>query len=166
MASSITDEIVIFLYSCLSGILIMFFYDVLSVAKRKKSAGVFIVNICDGIFIVVSSAIMMFIIFSTSRGIVRGFEFLGAASGAVLYKFTISRFILLALTHFVRIISSFFNFFLKILLTPIKFMYKMINKCIVVLFYPVMRLLKKIKMHFSFKIRSFFKTAHKTIRKT
>lgn len=166
MVFSITDEVFIFLYSCLAGMIILFFYDILSLAGKRQECSLFFINVCDGIFVIVACVIMVFILFTVSNGIVRGFEFVGAALGATLYKLTLSPFIYLTLEKLTALITSFFKLFFKILLTPIKFMYKMISKCISVLFRPVARLLKKGVAHASFRVRTSVRVTRKVLRKS
>ena len=165
MFFSLTEEVFVFLYACLAGALIMLFYDLISVTGKQKCS-VFLLNVGDGIFIIVACAIMMFIIFSASNGIVRGFEFVGAVLGAVLYKLTLSRLVSTLLRKLTLWITAFFKLFFKILLTPLAIMYKMINKCIVVLFYPVASVLRKLCAHFLFRIRISLRTARNAMKKT
>jgi len=166
MAFSMTDEVCIFLYSCLAGVLIMLFYDIVSIAGKKRTCSIFLCNVCDGIFILVACTIMIFINFSVSNGIVRSFEFVGAALGAFFYKLTVSKLLTAILMKLTDFFTAFFKFFFKILLTPIRIMYKMINECIIVLFRPVVRVLKRIFSHYVFRIRASLKTAGKAIKKT
>ncbi|MBR4874555.1 MAG: spore cortex biosynthesis protein YabQ [Clostridia bacterium] len=165
MPFSITDEVYILLYSCLTGIIIMLFYDILSVTEKEKNCPILIVNICDGIFIIVACAVMAFMTFFVCRGIIRGFEFFGAFIGAVLYKLLLSKFVKLFMSHAIRFILAFFKIFFKILLTPIKFMYKIVNRCILAVFCPIIRMLKKLFSHLFYKIRTSFKTNRKAIKK-
>ena len=113
MVFSMTDEVYVFLYSALSGGLIMLFYDILSIAGEKKECPVFLLNVCDGIFIIVACAIMVFVSFTVSNGIVRSFEFLGAILGAILYKLTLSRLISAFLKKITDAIAAFFKLFFK-----------------------------------------------------
>ena len=174
MVFSMTDEVYVFLYSALSGGLIMLFYDILSIAGEKKECPVFLLNVCDGIFIIVACAIMVFVNFTVSNGIVRSFEFLGAILGAILYKLTLSRLISAFLKKITDAIAAFqknvyFQYqelFFKILLTPLAIMYKMVNKCIVALFHPVVYVFRKLFSHLSFKMHTSIRTARKAIKKT
>ena len=165
MPFSITDEVYILLYSCLTGAIIMLFYDILSVTEKEKNCPILIVNICDGIFIIVACAVMAFMTFFVCRGIIRSFEFFGVCVGAVLYKLFLSRFVKLAICHAIRFVSAFFKFFFKILLTPIKFMYKIISRCILAVFCPIIRMLKKLFSYLFHKARTSFKINRKAIKK-
>lgn len=166
MFFSMAEEAAVFFYSCLAGVLIMVFYDLISVAGKKQRCPVFILNVCDGIFIVVACAIMVFITFSVSNGIVRGFEFAGAVLGALLYKLTLSRFLSAFFYKICGLVSAFFKIFFKILLTPLEFTYKMVSKCIGVLLRPVVSVVRKMVSHFSFRARFALRTARKAMKKT
>lgn len=161
-----TDEISIFLYSCLAGVIIFFFYDILSLAGKRQECSLFLINVYDGIFVVVACGIMVFILLTVSNGIVRGFEFVGAALGALLYKLTLSPFIYAFLEKTTMLITSFFKIFFKILLTPIKFMYKMISKCISVLFCPIAKVLKKCFVHAFTRFHTSVRVTRKVLRKS
>lgn len=165
MLFSITDEIIIFLFSCLSGVLVMLFYDILSVAVKTKECSIFVLNIYDGIFIITACAIIMFVNFYVTNGIIRGFEFVGTVLGALIYKLTLSHLFSAFFKKITGIITSFFKIFFKILLTPIEIMYKIINKYVVVLLFPIIRVLKKVFAHVVFKARMSIHTTRNTIRK-
>ncbi len=166
MHISMTDECYIFLYSCLSGALICFFYDLVFLALRQKKCSLFVLNICDGICVIVACAIMLFVTFSVSQGIVRAYEFFGALLGAVFYKLTLSRLFCFILCKMIDGILIFFKVFLKILLTPLKFMYKMINKCIKGLLCPIVRPVKKLFRLLWFRLKSNVHITRKAMRKT
>ncbi len=166
MIFSLSDEVYIFLYSALSGALIMLFYDILSTAFKKKECPVFVYYVSDGLFVIVACAILLFVNLSVSNGIVRGFEFFGALLGGLIYKIIFSRLVLLILLKFTIFTTAFFKIFFKIVLTPLEIMYKMLSKCINVLLCPAKKLLKNIFSFVFYKTRSSFKTARKAIRKT
>ena len=157
-----TDEVCIFLYSCLAGVLIMLFYDIVSIAGKKRTCSIFLCNVCDGIFILVACTIMIFINFSVSNGIVRSFEFVGAALGAFFYKLTVSKLLTAILMKLTDFFTAFFKFFFKILLTPIEFMYKIFIKCINGLLYPFLWLMRRIGNAFKRSVRLYRRTRNKT----
>lgn len=145
MTSYIHGEIPIFLWSLLSGVIIMALYDVLSVATKKEQYSILVCNIFDGIFLVCACAIMIFILLSVSNGYIRGFEFIGAFIGAIVYKLTLSPLLLFVFSKIIEIIFLIFRFFLKLLLTPLQFMYKIIYNTISVLYRFLQKVSKPIK---------------------
>lgn len=160
------EEVRIFLYSCLTGLLIMLFYDIFSVVRKKKCCSLLLINVCDGMFIITACALMMFINMTVSNGIVRGYEFCGAFLGAIIYKLILCRPISFLLTKIIAFITTVFQLFFKIVLTPIQFMYKMIYKCMVVLVRPVRFLLRRLFSHTSHKVKTSVKTVQKALKKT
>lgn len=150
MTSYIDGEIPVFLWSILSGAVIMAVYDIFSIAANKEKYSIFVCNIFDGVFVLCASLIMIFILLNVSNGYIRGFEFVGAFIGAFLYKLTISPFFILVFSKIIEFILGVFRFFLKILLTPLEFTYKIIYNTISVLFkfshkmfLPVLRRLER-----------------------
>ncbi len=166
MGVSISDEITIFLFSCLSGALMLFFYDLIFCVCKQRDCSIVVINVLDGIVITVSCAILIFVTFSVSHGIVRFFEFFGAFLGAVLYKLMLSRPLCFIFRKIIEWIHLIFKIFFKILLTPLKITYKMINKCISGLFCPVFALFRKIGCALFYKLRKTASLTGKVIRKT
>lgn len=111
MTFSISTEVRIFLYSCLTGLIIMLFYNIFSVVRKKRDCSLLLVNVCDGMFIITACALMMFINMTVSNGIVRGYEFCGAFLGAILYKLLLYRPISFLLTKIVAFITVVFQLF-------------------------------------------------------
>lgn len=134
MTSYIDGEIPIFLWSILSGVIIMAVYDIFSIAAHKERYSIFVCNIFDGVFVLSACVIMIFILLSVSNGYIRGFEFIGAFIGALTYKLTLSPIFILIFSKIIEFIFAVFRFFLKILLTPLRFTYKIIYNTISVLF--------------------------------
>ena len=129
---TMSQETWIFLWSALCGVFIMVIYDLLSV-PRKSHFSVLICNVFDASFVIISAAIMFFVIFSVANGCVRAYEFVGAFLGGVLYKLTLGKIMPVVFYKIVRVISLFFWKIFKFLLTPVEFMYKIIYSIIGVL---------------------------------
>ncbi len=133
MTSYVNGEVVIFLWSLLTGAVIMLTYDFFSSFTRNKNLSILVLNIFDGIFVVCATAVMIFILLNVSNGYIRSFEFIGALIGGALYKVTLSPLFKLLFTRIIAIFFGIFNFFCKLLLTPIKFTYKIIRNIVGVL---------------------------------
>lgn len=159
---TISQEVEIFIWSALSGVIIMMIYDVFSLTRSTHCFSVLVCNICDGVFVVTAATVMTFVIFSVSNGYVRSYEFIGAALGGVLYKITVSRYISFIIRKSARITYTVFTKIFKILLTPLRFMYKIICSIIGVLYRVAGRLLSPVRA----RVGSSFHTIRKTFRKT
>ena len=153
MTAYVNGEVGIFLWSLLSGAIIMMTYDFFSVFTSEKNLSIFVLNIFDGIFVVCSTTVMIFVLLNVSNGYVRSYEFIGAAIGGILYKITLSRLVKLIFYRIIDVIYAIFHFFCKILLTPIEFMYKIVCNTVGVLIKlakrslsPILRQLSLVKI--------------------
>ncbi len=129
---SLSQEALIFIHSVLCGVTIMVIYDFFAVTRRS-CVSVLVCNICDSVFVLASSLVMIFMLFSVSNGYVRAYEFIGAFLGGAIYKITISRYLSALFVKIIGIILVIFAKIFKFLLTPLEFMYKIICSIIGVL---------------------------------
>ncbi len=141
MVAYVSDEISIFIWSVVTGIVIMIGYDIFCAATDREKYSIVVCNILDGVFVTCSCAVMIFVLLAVSNGYVRSYEFAGAFIGGFLYKITISTFLKSFFRKITEILFCVFNFFLKILLTPIRFMYKIMYNTISVFYRFVQKLL-------------------------
>lgn len=130
MKALVSGELTVFMWSFLCGIVITVFYDLIKCIYANESYSVTVYNVCDAVFVICACAFMIFVLFSVSNGYVRSYEFAGAFLGAILYKITLSRFVSAIFYRITEVFFAVFNFFLKILLTPLAFMYKIIHNTI------------------------------------
>ena len=126
---TMSQETQIFIWSVLCGIIIMVIYDFFSVPRRNHFS-IFTCNVFDASFVIIATGIMFFVIFSVANGCVRAFEFIGAFLGGILYRLTLGKIVPTVFCKIIMIILLFFSNFFKFLLTPIKFMYKIIYSII------------------------------------
>lgn len=126
MVAYVDGEIMFFIYSLVSGAIIMAVYDFFSLLTEKEKASFLVCNIFDTLFVLSALIIIVFMLINISNGYVRSFEFLGCLIGALLYKITLSRTIKAVFSKIIAVFFAIFDFFCKMLLTPIKFMYKII----------------------------------------
>lgn len=129
---TMSQEAEIFFWSFLCGVIIMTVYDFLSVPRRSHFS-VLICNVFDASFVVIASAVMFFVIFSVANGCVRAYEFIGVFLGGILYKITLGKVMPLVFFKIINAISMIFSKIFIFLLTPIKFMYKIVYSIIGVL---------------------------------
>ncbi len=86
----------------------------------------FIVGAGDFIFWIIAAAAAAWCAWRLNNGIVRFYELAGLLSGAVLYFLTLSRFVLRFFELISEGILKIIVFIFKILLTPVRFLYKII----------------------------------------
>ena len=107
------------------GGIVCFVFDIMR-GLRRAVGGKICTHISDLIFWVVSAAVCMFCLWHFGSGEIRMFEFVGFFAGCVLYFLLLSAIVLKVFTLIVVNILKFMRFVLKILLTPAKFLYKII----------------------------------------
>ncbi len=158
MDFSIANEVYILLYSVLFGMIIAFLYDLFRTIRIEVQTGVLFSGLQDILFWCIATAIMFFLVFFTNDGRLRWYHIFGSFLGAVLYFLTLSRLFMLLVHRFISVFFKIFEFFLKILLTPLKFTYNIICVCLSFVISPVIRGFKRISRKFK-KIQKACKTA-------
>ena len=166
MLFSMEEEVFIFLYAILTGAVICMLYDLVSVCTKKSTCPIFVCNMLDGITLLITCVILLYVSISVSRGIVRFFEFVGVFLGILLYKLLLSRLVCAIFCKITEIFCTFFKVFFKILLTPVQFMYKIFSKCINGLLCPIMWIGRKTLRVVSSRLESAFHVFRKARNKT
>lgn len=155
------QEFYILFCSVLAGAIICAVYDFLKIVRRKSESGVLFSNIGDVLFLIIAVGIMFYIVFSVNDGKLRFYQILGAFSGAFFYFLTLSRIVTYLILKIIAVFLKFFDIFFKILLTPLKFMYKIVSGFLYFLNSLLVRIFKRIKVFFIkrhiFMKRIFFK---------
>ena len=120
MEISMTEQGIVFLFSCVVGVLLGAFYDVfriLRVAFKPKWVVVFFQDI---IFCVVSSLVIILSIYYTNSGQVRLFGLTGCFLGFVLYHLTIGKFIMFISTKIIEFIRRLLRVIYNLTVRPLK----------------------------------------------
>ena len=119
----------VFSYSLYGGIIIGVLYDIYRVIRGKKKNEKLITSLWDILFLISVFAVVVWAIFSSSYGEIRGYVLIGFLVGFYLYEKLLGR-IASGLFHFLyKSISSFFKRTNSILVVPIKIMYSFIKRC-------------------------------------
>ena len=79
--------------------------------------------VTDVLYWVLCAGLVWYAVMALNSGEIRAYELFGLIWGAALYFLLLSRYVL-------RIFIGIFQLFLKILLTPARFLYKIIVRCI------------------------------------
>lgn len=158
MGISVSHELTVLLFSALSGSIISLIFDMLKIIRKKSSAGIFISALSDVLFWLFATIIMFFAIYFINRGKLRFYQFAGAIIGAILYFSLLSEWISAFLRHFIDIFCRIFEFFFKILLTPLKISYKLLCVSLSFVAKPVIRLLRNLACKVKHIIKKNIKT--------
>lgn len=124
MGTSIANEVYVFLGMVCLGVCQGLLFDVFRIFRRVAKPGVVAVNISDMLFWVVSAVLIAGGFLFFNNGQLRWHVFLGLFLGAVFYFLLLSRYIILAAVKIIEGFLKIFHLFLKILLTPLGFLYK------------------------------------------
>jgi len=136
---SVINQANIFLFAVAGGMLIAFIYDIFRIKRKTVKTRSFGVFIEDFVFWVLVALIMFAVVYFSNEGEVRGYIFLGAAIGIVLYSLLLSRLVMklfLAVIGILKrifkgvwfVISYPFRIVIRILKVPCGFMAKISRK--------------------------------------
>ncbi|MBU9747025.1 spore cortex biosynthesis protein YabQ [Lachnospiraceae bacterium ASD3451] len=115
MSQDIMRETRFFLNCVLSGVFIVFIYDVLRIFRRVVKHGVIFTAFEDLCFWVMSGLLIFKMLYTENDGIIRGFSIAAIVLGMLLYNISISPF-------FVKYISAALNFIVRTILKIIGFL--------------------------------------------
>lgn len=119
----------VFLYSLYGGIIIGVLYDIYRVIRRIKKSERLITSLWDILFLFSVFAVVIWVIFSSSYGEIRGYVLIGFLVGFYLHEKLLGR-IASGVFHFLyKGISSFFKKTNSILVLPIKMAYSLLKRC-------------------------------------
>lgn len=125
----ITSELITFLIFSLCGVILGIIFDFFRALRRFLHKGTFSVAVTDIIFWITSIGICSYCVFYIHNGLLCTFVIAGFLLGVILYFLSVSCLIFNIFFKIIDIISKFLHLFLKILLTPLRFSYKIILIC-------------------------------------
>lgn len=109
----INSEISIFIVTIINGIIIGILFDFFRVLRRVFKTGIIITSIEDILFWILTGATILYTIFKFNNGIIRGYIFMGIFIGIMFYILTLSRF-------FIKVNVTILKFIDKIIIEIIK----------------------------------------------
>lgn len=133
----------LFFIFVIDGIIIGLLFDFFRILRRSFSTGNILTALEDIVFWILTGAILLYSIFAYNNGVIRGYMFLGVFCGVLLY------------------IVTFSKFFIKISVTLISF----IKKLIILILKPIIWLLNILKNIILKPISSFFVKLFKMMQK-
>ena len=117
MSQNIVHEVTFFYHSFLAGIVITLIYDGFLVVRRLYRHSLFLISLEDLFFWIGCAIGVFYLLYDENNGILRWFAILGAAMGMLLYKKTISPFLIKftekILQGLIRILCSVFAFLFR-----------------------------------------------------
>lgn len=122
MSVSIEHEIYVFTLSFLSGIICSMIFDFFRTTRKRYKQNTAVIGLSDILFWMISCIICYSCIYITNNGELRMYEFAAIIIGSFIYFLMLHRIFNIIFVNFFRIIEIIF----KILLTPARFLYKII----------------------------------------
>lgn len=120
------------LYSMLifiiSGIFIGIFFDIFRILRKSFHTPDIITYIEDALFWIVTGLFLIFVIFNFTNGEIRIYNIIGLILGSILYMIFISKFFIKINVKIISIIKKVVISMVKILIIPINFLAKILQK--------------------------------------
>lgn len=128
MSQDIIQETHFFLRSILSGIVIVFVYDVLRIFRRVVRHGVIATAFEDFCFWVAAGLYIFWMLYRENDGIIRGFSIAAVVLGMLVYNVSISPFFVKYISAGINFVVRLFKRFVRLLLSPVIWMGKKAGK--------------------------------------
>ncbi|NLH97300.1 MAG: spore cortex biosynthesis protein YabQ [Clostridiaceae bacterium] len=126
MILSVSEQVIDFLWATASGMAIAFIYDLFRIFRKAVKTGSIAVFVQDIMFWLIACVIMFISIYRCNDGELRGFLFLGAFLGAVLYVMLFSRAVMGSSLFIIKITSRAVRFLVFVVLYPFRLLVKLL----------------------------------------
>jgi len=115
-----TEQSIVFLFSCVVGGFLGAFYDVFRIIRIAFNSKWLAVFFQDLIFCIFSAISVILLVFYTNSGMIRWFSLLGCFMCFVLYHITIGRIVMFLSKKIIDFIKRVLRFLYKITVIPVK----------------------------------------------
>lgn len=122
-----------FLWSLLTGGVLALAYDLLRTVRRIIRTSAFGVNLEDILYFLMAGALMFWLAYDKNGGRLRWQGILGTAAGFALYRAVFQDWVVKILVRGYDILVQIFLWILKILLFPVRIVYKILEKPFVII---------------------------------
>lgn len=160
MNQFINMEVKFFLMSVAWGAILLVMYDCLRILRKVVKHGAVLMSIEDIIYWTISSVLIFRMMYQLNDGIIRGFSLLGILLGMVLYKYTISDYVVKGISFVLIKIKMFIKKVIHIILKPLKFMGMQGKK----LFLAISSKMKLGMRHMYHMIKNYIRTLRKSLQ--
>lgn len=117
-----------FVWSLSAGVFMAFLYDFLRSSRRLLKTSVFGVNLEDVLFFCISAIIIFWVAFDKNNGVIRLQGFAGVLIGFLIYRMVFKDFFVRVMVFSVEIFVKVFVWFLRVILFPMKVIYRILAK--------------------------------------
>jgi spore cortex biosynthesis protein YabQ len=127
MPDTVGSQFHVFLYSVAAGMLIAFIYDLFRIKRRAVKTGVVFVYLEDIAFWMIVAFIMLMVLHFTNEGEIRGYIFVAAILGAIMYLLLLSRLVMNVFLTILRFVCRALSFILNFLAWPVRFVLRILS---------------------------------------
>ena len=132
MELSMTEQALVFLFSCAVGVFLGAVYDIFRIIRVAFNSRWLSIFFQDFIFCIFSAVSVILLVFYTNSGIVRWFSLAGCFICFLLYHLTVGRFIMFMAKKIINFIKKVLNFIKSVTIIPavklILFMIKLLKR--------------------------------------
>lgn len=145
MYNSVPLEIQFFLSCAIAGFVVAFLYDLLRVSRRIVNVNDIVINAEDILFFAVAAVILFYAAYLKNSGEIRWQWFIGASTGIFLYIAIVRNHFLDASVIIYSALIKIIGLLIKILLFPLKLIFKIFKKPISIITWYTGKSLKRVK---------------------
>lgn len=127
MAPSVNNQAYIFLCAVLGGMLIAFLYDLFRIRRKALKTNLAIIYIEDFVYWILVALIMFGVVYFSNDGELRGFIFLGAFLGVVLYVLLLSKLVVGSAMFIIRLICRILKAVWSVLTYPFRVTFRILR---------------------------------------
>ena len=132
MELSMTDQAVVFLFSCAVGVFLGAVYDIFRIIRVAFNSRWLSIFFQDFIFCIFSALSVILLVYYTNSGVVRWFSLAGCFLCFLIYHLTVGRIIMFMARKIIEFVRRVLNFIKSITIVPavkiILFMIKLLKK--------------------------------------
>lgn len=127
MPIPVSSQALIFLYSVVGGAAIAFVYDVFRIKRKAVKTSNFITYIEDIIYWIIVAIIMFLVLYYGNEGEIRGYIFIGAIIGAILYALLLSWIVMKIFLTTIKILGIILKAIWKVVSYPFIIIYRVLR---------------------------------------
>ena len=128
MSSNIVKEVLLLVHSCLPGVVLTIIYDGIIILRKLVRHSDIFISLEDLLFWIACAISVFYMLYEENNGILRWFAVAGAGVGMLLYKITLSTFVVSVSTKVLGFILHVISKILGIVIKPVVLIGKKLNK--------------------------------------
>jgi spore cortex biosynthesis protein YabQ len=124
---SVNNQVIIFLYSIIAGIIIAFIYDLFRIKRKKIKSRAFVTYLEDFVYWLIVAIIMFSSFYISNDGEMRGYIFFGTIIGLIFYVLFLSKIVITVSMAILNLLTRIFVFVWKVATYPIRIIFRILK---------------------------------------